>query len=66
MNKMDLDIANMPDTTVNVREVFGIDVDMQVPAYKERTPMSPRLTRIIFSTATRRWRSWPALPTTAG
>jgi cobaltochelatase CobS subunit len=26
MSKIDLDITNLPDTTVNVREVFGIDV----------------------------------------
>ncbi|RYY05129.1 MAG: cobaltochelatase subunit CobS, partial [Alphaproteobacteria bacterium] len=24
---------NLPDTTVNAREVFGIDIDMQVPAF---------------------------------
>jgi cobaltochelatase CobS len=33
MNKIDLDISNMPDTTVSVRETFGIDSDMRVPAY---------------------------------
>ena len=33
MNKIDRDIAHLPDTTVKVREVFGIDSDMVVPAY---------------------------------
>ena len=33
MNKMERDIAAMPDTTVKVRAVFGIDSDMEVPAY---------------------------------
>ncbi|MDO6965487.1 cobaltochelatase subunit CobS [Rhizobium alvei] len=35
MTKMDLEIAKLPDTTVSVREVFGIDSDISVPAYKE-------------------------------
>jgi cobaltochelatase CobS len=33
MSKIDLDITNLPDTTVNVREAFGIDIDLSVPAY---------------------------------
>jgi cobaltochelatase CobS len=33
MNKVERDIANLPDTMVSVREVFGIDSDMKVPAY---------------------------------
>ncbi|MBO6539845.1 MAG: cobaltochelatase subunit CobS [Rhizobiaceae bacterium] len=33
MNKVDRDIANLPDTTVSVKEVFGFDSDMIVPAY---------------------------------
>ena len=33
MNKIDLDISNLPDTTVSVRETFDIDSDMRVPAY---------------------------------
>ncbi|MGB7286451.1 MAG: cobaltochelatase subunit CobS [Salaquimonas sp.] len=31
----------MPDTQVSVREKFGIDSDMMVPAYKERTEHVP-------------------------
>jgi cobaltochelatase CobS len=33
MNKVDRDIANLPDTKVSVRKVFGIDSDMQCPAF---------------------------------
>lgn len=31
----------MPDTTVSVADVFGLDVDLQVPAYSERTERVP-------------------------
>ena len=43
MSKIDLDITNLPDTTVNVREVFGIDSDITVPAFKERDSYVPDL-----------------------
>ncbi len=33
MNKVDRDIANLPDTTVSVKETFGFDTNMVVPAY---------------------------------
>ena len=53
MNKMEIDIANMPDTTVNVREVFGIDVDMQVPAYSSADAYVPEIDPdYIFDRAT--------------
>ena len=32
---------DQPDTTVNVRDVFGIDVDMQVPAFSEPSEYTP-------------------------
>ncbi|MCB1447884.1 MAG: cobaltochelatase subunit CobS, partial [Rhizobiaceae bacterium] len=35
MTKMDLDIVKLPDAKVSVREVFGIDSDIGVPAYSE-------------------------------
>ncbi|MGJ8572477.1 MAG: cobaltochelatase subunit CobS [Hoeflea sp.] len=41
MSKIDLDITNLPDTTVKVRDVFGIDSDISVPAYKERDSYVP-------------------------
>ncbi|MHA7883727.1 MAG: cobaltochelatase subunit CobS, partial [Nitratireductor rhodophyticola] len=33
MNKIDRDIANLPDTTVSVKDTFGFESDMVVPAY---------------------------------
>jgi len=35
MNKIDRDISNLPDTKVSVRDAFGIDSDLMVPAYSE-------------------------------
>ena len=32
---------NLPDTTVSVREVFGLDVDIDVPAYSEKSEQVP-------------------------
>jgi len=32
---------NLPENTVSVRDVFGIDVDMKVPAFAERTEHVP-------------------------
>ncbi|WOC16258.1 cobaltochelatase subunit CobS [Pseudochrobactrum sp. MP213Fo] len=41
MNKVDRDINNMPDTTVSVRDVFGIDSDLEVPAYSSKSGHVP-------------------------
>lgn len=41
MNKVDRDITNMPDTTVSVRDVFGIDSDLFVPAYSAKSGHVP-------------------------
>ncbi len=41
MSKIDLDITNLPDTTISVREVFGIDTDIRVPAYSKGDPYVP-------------------------
>ena len=43
MSKIDLDITNLPDTTVSVREVFGIDSDIRVPAYSKGDAYVPDL-----------------------
>ena len=43
MNKIDLDITNLPDTTVSVREAFDIDSDMRAPAYSEGDAYVPDL-----------------------
>ena len=37
MNKVDRDIANLPDTTVSVKDTFGFDSKMVVPAYSAST-----------------------------
>ena len=39
----DMPSSPVPDTTVSVREVFGIDTDMQVPAFSENTVHVPTL-----------------------
>jgi hypothetical protein len=49
-------VPNLPDATAKVRDVFGIDSDLEVPAYS--TPP-------IASTARPRSRSSPGSPTTA-
>jgi cobaltochelatase CobS len=36
-------MINMPDTWVNARDVFGVDVNMNVPAYSFRTEHVPEL-----------------------
>jgi len=34
---------NLPDITVNARDVFGVDIDMEVPAFSIRTEHVPEL-----------------------
>jgi cobaltochelatase CobS len=41
MNKVDKDIANLPDITISAKEVFGIDTDMIIPAYSTPDPHVP-------------------------
>lgn len=41
MNKVDRDIANLPDTTVSVKETFGFDSPMVVPAYSTTSEHVP-------------------------
>lgn len=43
MSKIELDYSNGPDTTVSVRETFGLDVDLKVPAYSADDPYVPDL-----------------------
>jgi cobaltochelatase CobS len=43
MNHMSQEVANLPDTELSVREVFGLDVDMMVPAYSTPTSHVPDL-----------------------
>ncbi len=47
------DQTNLPDTTVSVRETFGIDVDMDVPAYSTRGDHVPTIDKdYIFDRTT--------------
>jgi cobaltochelatase CobS len=43
MNKVERDIANLPDTTVKVRDVFGVDSDLACPAYSEADAYVPEI-----------------------
>jgi cobaltochelatase CobS len=43
MNKVDRDIANLPDTTVPVKDTFGFESKMVVPAYSVATEHVPDL-----------------------
>ncbi|TPW27315.1 cobaltochelatase subunit CobS [Pararhizobium mangrovi] len=43
MNKMDVESAKLPDTEVSVRETFGIDIDLKVPAYAEADAYVPEV-----------------------
>jgi len=37
----DLSEIDMPDTTVSVRDIFDLDIDMEVPAYSKKTEHVP-------------------------
>ena len=37
----ELSEIDLPDTTVSVRDVFGLDIDMEVPAYSKKTEHVP-------------------------
>ncbi|MDZ7822795.1 MAG: cobaltochelatase subunit CobS [Ahrensia sp.] len=53
MNKIDLDIVNIPDTMVDVRKTFGIDVNLEVPAYSTPSNHVPEIDPdYIFDKAT--------------
>jgi cobaltochelatase CobS len=54
-----------PDKTVDVRETFGIDIDMQVPAFSVADERVPDRDDSMSSIPTPRWRSLQALPSTA-
>ncbi len=57
--------ALLPDMKVSVRQVFGIDSDMEVPAYSEADEHVPDWIRITASTAPPRSPSSRVLPRTA-
>nr|WP_316863378.1 cobaltochelatase subunit CobS [uncultured Cohaesibacter sp.] len=41
MNEMSNEISNLPDTEVSVRDLFGIDIDLKVPAFSEASDHVP-------------------------
>ena len=41
MNKVERDIANLPDTTVSAKDAFGFETDMVIPAYSVRDDQVP-------------------------
>ncbi len=41
MSKNEIEMTNLPDTTVSVRDVFGIDSDIRVPAYSTANSYVP-------------------------
>lgn len=43
MNKVERNMSGLPDTTVSVREVFGIDSDLQVPAFSVSDSYVPEI-----------------------
>ncbi len=47
----------LPDIKVKARQTFGIDSDMEVPAFSRPTSVRPTSTRPMSSIPTRRWRS---------
>ena len=42
-NKSQTDLAPVPDTTLKVADAFGINIDMDVPAYSESSELVPDL-----------------------
>jgi len=57
--------AGMPDMKVSVRQVFGIDSDLEVPAYSAVDPHVPDVDADTVSIAPPRLPSSPDLPRTA-
>ena len=55
-----------PDKIVKVRELFGVDSDMEVPAFSEADERVPDLDPTYVFDPTPRWRSAPASRRTAG
>ncbi|MCP4983205.1 MAG: AAA domain-containing protein [Gammaproteobacteria bacterium] len=43
MNSLDVDMPAAPDVTVSVREIFGLEVDMQAPAFSLRSEHVPEI-----------------------
>ncbi len=55
-NPTESTVLAAPDTKIDVRETFGVDIDWQVPAFS-KTSACPIATTAMCSIRTRRWRS---------
>ena len=53
------EVAGLPDMKVSVRQIFGFDSDMEVPAYSEADEHVPDIDSTIGSTSRRRSPSSP-------
>ena len=42
-NNAQLDKSTLPDISISVRQMFGLDSDLQVPAFSQRTELVPDL-----------------------
>jgi cobaltochelatase CobS len=60
------DKIDQPDITVSVRQTFGFESEMQVPAFSRPSDHVPDLDEAYRFTATPPWRSWRVSPSTAG
>ena len=61
-----LSVDFAPDATVDVRTAFGIDQDLEVPAFSQRTDYVPVIDQDYRFDRTPPWPSSPASPTTGG
>jgi cobaltochelatase CobS len=59
-------VSGMPDIKVSARQLFGIDTDMEVPAFSQATEHVPEVDDAYLSDSGRRWRSLQASLTTDG
>ncbi len=58
------DVTARPTEEISVRDVFGIDTDMRVKGFADRTDRVPVIDPTYKFDPTRRWRFWRGLPTT--
>ena len=59
-------VMDAPDKIAKVRELFGIDSDMEVPAFSEADERVPDLDPAYVFDPDARWRSAPDSPRTGG
>ena len=57
-------MPDMPDSTISAREMFGVDIDMQVPAFSQPNQYVPDFDADYLFDKNELWRCWPVLPIT--